>query len=373
MRRTETRLADGRLLYYFDRDDRPPREAVDTRHLEPTHDESELRYDPFLDQWVIVAAHRQARTFQPAESECPLCPSRPGHATEIPEPDYDVVVFENRFPALRMTTADDPAGAGADPQGDADIRPGRGVCEVVAFTPDHDASFAQLDADQAGLVVDAWIDRTTALSAVPGVQQVFCFENRGAEIGVTLAHPHGQIYAYPFVTPRTAQILRSSTAYEQRTGRNLADDVLAAERADGARVVASTPEWTAFVPKAARWPYEVHLYPNTRVPDLAALSAPARDGFAAIYLDVLRRFDALFDGPAPYVSALHQAPVQHGRDQLAFHVELFTSRRAVGKLKYLAGSEAGMDAFTNDIRPETAAERLRATSVPGQADRRAHT
>ncbi len=234
------------------------------------------------------------------------------------------------------------------------------MCEVVAFTPDHEGSFAHLDPGQVELVVAAWIDRTQELAGVPGVEQVFCFENRGAEIGVTLAHPHGQIYGYPFVTPRTAQILRSTAAYEHRTDRNLVDDVLDSERAHGERVVASTPEWTAFVPGAARWPYEVHLYPNRRVPDLASLSAPARQQFAAIYLDLLRRFDSLFDAPAPYVSALHQAPVRHGREWAGLHVELFTSRRAVGKLKFLAGSEAGMDAFTNDIRPETAAARLRA-------------
>lgn len=346
------RLADGRKLIYFDRDDAPVRDQADSRRLLPADDESQLRYDDLLDQWVIIAAHRQDRTFQPAENDCPLCPSRPGHATEVPAPDYDVVVFDNRFPALR------PLGNDVPPSPEPGTRPGVGVCEVVAFTPDHEGSFAHLDPAQVELVVQAWIDRTQELSGVPGVEQVFCFENRGAEIGVTLSHPHGQIYAYPFVTPRTARILQSTQAYQRRTGRNLADDVLASEQSAGTRIVATTDEWTAFVPRAARWPYEVHLYPNRRVPDLAALSCQARTEFGRIYSDVLRRFDRLFEDSAPYISALHQAPVRHGRELLTLHVELFTSRRAPGKLKYLAGSEAGMDAFANDVRPEVAAAQL---------------
>lgn len=363
MKRTKLRLADGRRLIYFDRDDGAVRDQADTRDLTPSGDVSELRYDELLDQWVIVAAHRQERTFQPVENDCPLCPSRPGHATEVPAPDYDVVVFDNRFPALRSpepvpSTGDEPGDVTS--VGDAPgTRPGIGVCEVVAFTSDHDSSFAQLEPSQVELVVEAWIDRTRELSTKPGVEQVFCFENRGADIGVTLAHPHGQIYAYPFVTPRTARVLQSTVAYERRTGRNLADDVLAAERAAKCRVVTTTAEWTAFVPRAARWPYEVHLYPNRRVPDLATLSDRARAEFGTIYSDVLRRFDRLFDDAAPYISALHQPPVRRGRELLALHLELFTSRRAQGKLKYLAGSEAGMDAFANDIQPEVAAERLR--------------
>jgi UDPglucose--hexose-1-phosphate uridylyltransferase len=208
-------------------------------------------------------------------------------------------------------------------------------------------------------VTEALIDRTTALSALPGVAQVYCFENRGAEIGVTQPHPHGQIYAYPFVTPRTARALDGALAYARRTGRNLADDVLAAERAAGERIVLAGPHWTAFVPHAARWPYEVHLYPNRRVPDLASLRPAERAELAIAELDVLGRFARLFDEPAPYISAWHQAPVAAGREQLALHLELFTMRRSSDKLKYLAGSESGMDAFANDILPERAAARLR--------------
>lgn len=175
-----------------------------------------------------------------------------------------------------------------------------------------------------------------------------------------LAHPHGQIYAYPHVTPRTARMLRATADHFQVTGRNLFDDVLAAEREQASRIVLDGSHWTAFVPYAARWPYEVHMYPRCRVPDLAALTDEARSEFGGLYLDLLRRFDRLFDAPAPYISGWHQAPLRAGREHFALHLELFTTRRAHGKLKYLAGSESGMGAFANDISPEAAAQRLRA-------------
>jgi UDPglucose--hexose-1-phosphate uridylyltransferase len=205
----------------------------------------------------------------------------------------------------------------------------------------------------------AWTDRSAELAGQPGVEQVYCFENRGAEIGVTLSHPHGQIYAYPYITPRTDRMLASCASYRRETGSNLFDDILAAEEADSSRIVLRGSHWTAFVPYAAHWPYEVHLYPRRRVPSLVALAGTARAEFCELYLDLLRRFDRLFDRPAPYISAWHQAPVRRGGDDFALHLELFTVRRAPGKLKYLAGSESGMGAFANDITPEAAAGRLR--------------
>lgn len=192
-----------------------------------------------------------------------------------------------------------------------------------------------------------------------GVEQVYCFENRGPEIGVTLSHPHGQIYAYPYVTPRTARMVASCASYRAQTGRNLFDDLLAAEIADGSRLIAAGDHWVAFVPYAAHWPYEVHLYPRRRVGGLPDLRSAERAEFCELYLDVLRRFDRLFDQPAPYVAAWHQAPVRAADDEFALHLELFTIRRAPGKLKYLAGTESGMGAFATDVAPEAAAQRLR--------------
>jgi UDPglucose--hexose-1-phosphate uridylyltransferase len=345
VKKTTTRLADGRELIYYDAEDTADavvRDAVDRRPLEPVATHSELRQDRLLGDTVAIASHRQGRTYHPPADECPLCPSTQDRLSEIPDTDYEVVVFENRFPSLA---------------GDA------GRCEVVCFTSDHDASFADLTEARARLVLDAWIDRTRELSQLPGVVQVFPFENRGKEIGVTLGHPHGQIYGYPFVTPRTSLMLRTLAEHRERTGRNLFDDVLADEIADGRRIVLSSEHWTAFVPHAAHWPYEVHLFPNRRVPDLLALGEDARAEFPRVYLELLRRFDRIFgpdQPPTPYISGWHQAPFgEPARRDFGLHLELFTIRRTSGKLKYLAGSESGMGAFINDVPPEAAALRLR--------------
>jgi UDPglucose--hexose-1-phosphate uridylyltransferase len=342
VKKTTTRLADGRELIYYDTADAVVRDDVDPRPLEPVATTSETRDDRLLGDTVAIASHRQGRTYYPPADQCPLCPSRDGRAGEIPAADYEVVVFENRFPSLA---------------GD------KGRCEVVCFTSEHDASFAALTPERARLVLEVWTDRTRDLSQLPGVVQVYPFENRGKEIGVTLEHPHGQIYGYPFATPRTALMLRSLAEHRERTGRNLFDDVLADERADGRRVVLSGEHWTAFVPYAAHWPYEVHLYPHRRVPDLLGLDEDARAEFPHIYLELLRRFDRIFgpgQPPTPYVSGWHQAPFgTPDRRDFALHLELFTIRRTSGKLKFLAGSESGMGAFVNDVPPESAAHRLR--------------
>jgi UDPglucose--hexose-1-phosphate uridylyltransferase len=361
VRKATVTLADGRKLMYFGDVPERPSDYPDRRRLDPVHAQSQARRDQLLGEWVVIASHRQDRTFQPDPSHCPLCPSTAGRLTEIPAPDYEVVVFENRFPTLGSSDAGDNRDERGDSGGGSLLlgRPAGGRCEVVCFSPRHDASFADLTQGQAAIVMAAWVDRSAELATVPGVEQVFCFENRGAEIGVTLSHPHGQIYAYPYLTPRTDRMLASCASYRNRTGRNLFDDLLDAEQADSRRIVLRGRHWTAFVPYAAHWPYEVHLYPRRRVPDLAALADPARAEFCELYLDLLRRFDRLFGSPVPYISGWHQAPVRHGRDEFALHLELFTIRRAPGKLKYLAGSESGMGAFANDVVPEAAAERLR--------------
>jgi UDPglucose--hexose-1-phosphate uridylyltransferase len=348
VKKTSTRLADGRELIYYDLRDDSVRDAVDRRPLDRTVTTSEIRGDPLLGDSVAIASHRQGRTYHPPADECPLCPSEGDRLSEIPDSSYDVVVFENRFPSLA---------------GDS------GRCEVVCFTSDHNASFASLSEEQAGLVLEAWTDRTSELSHLPSVEQVFCFENRGAEIGVTLQHPHGQIYAYPFTTPRTALMLRSVAAHKEMTGgENLFDAVLERELAEE-RIVLEGDHWVAFVPYAAHWPYEVHLYPKRRVPDLLGLDEAARTEFPKIYLELLRRFDRIFgegEPPTPYIAAWHQAPFGAleefdgvVREDFALHLELFTIRRTSGKLKFLAGSESGMNVFINDVPPERAAERLR--------------
>jgi UDPglucose--hexose-1-phosphate uridylyltransferase len=366
VRRSTDRMADGRELIYFD-DSEPylsgaaDRATPDTRPLPPAAGGgSQLRYDVLTGEWVAIASHRNDRTFLPPLQECPLCPSGRGTVpSEVPAGDYDVVVFENRFPSLTTRAEGAPDLVDGEPLWPA--RPGTGRCEVVCFTADHGTSFVGLTPARTRTVVEAWADRTRELSALDGVAQVFCFENRGAEIGVTLHHPHGQIYAYPFVPPRGAALLRQAADHRARTGGNLLADVLAAERRAGTRVVVSGEHWTAYVPAAARWPVEVHLAPHRDVPDLAALDDAERDELAPVYLDLLRRADRYFDGVTalPYIAGWQQAPVGEGRELGRLYLQLFSVLRAPGKLKYLAGSESGAGAWINDAVPERIAQRLR--------------
>jgi UDPglucose--hexose-1-phosphate uridylyltransferase len=356
--RHATRLSDGRELIYFDERDDLVRTAVDRRELPARAAGAELRYDPLTDEWVAVAAHRQLRTLLPPASECPLCPSSPTRATEIPADQYDVVVFENRFPSFGAAPM--AFEAPAPPTRWNPVRAGGGRCEVIAYTSDHDSSLSALSPQRVRTLMVALADRTQALSAMPEVQQVFCFENRGTDIGVTLHHPHGQIYAYPFLPPRTRATLSAARRHADLHGSNLFADILAAERAASIRVVAENASWTAFVPAAARWPFEIFLAPQRIVADLPGLTDTELDDFGPIYLDILRRLDGVFGVPMPYVSAWHQAPVRTGRDVSHLYLQLFSIRRGVNKLKYLAGSESAMGAFVNDIAPEEAAAMLRA-------------
>jgi len=375
--KSSARLADGREIIYYDESPGLGRASVPDRrpliHLaEPgPPGESGLRWDALAGEWVIIAAQRQDRTFLPPADECPLDPSRNGRLTEIPADDYDVVVFENRFPSLRGAGPGAPPIPGTSPPqpqpggpletAGVPDRPATGRCEVVCFTSDHNASFASLSPRRVRTVLEAWADRTTVLQAMPGIEQVYCFENRGEEIGVTLSHPHGQIYGYPFITPRTGRMLSQARAHAAAGRANLFDELLTGEVAAGTRIVSRNDHWTAFVPAAARWPYEVQLFPARRVASIPELDEDARASFCPLYLDVLRRLDALFDMPLPYIAAWHQAPGgdEFARQEFGLHLQIFSIRRAPGKLKYLAGSESGMGVWINDVLPEDAARRLR--------------
>jgi UDPglucose--hexose-1-phosphate uridylyltransferase len=359
--KTVIRLADDRELLYFDEKLGVDRSQPDRRDLAATHTTSEIRYDVLVDQWVIVASHRQTRTHLPPTDQCPLCPSAPGRPTEIPADDYDVVVFENRFPSLSQGVQTGVVDLGVGLRGDGAFlrRPGIGRCEVVCFTADHDTSFVHLAPQRVATVLAAWTDRMRELSRLEGVEHVFVFENRGEEIGVTLSHPHGQIYAYPFVPPRTMRMIGTAERHRATRGTCLFCTVIAAEEAATARVIAQTPCWVAFVPHAARWPFEVHIYPRRHVPDLTALNQPEREEFPQLYLDVLRRFDGIFGTTMPYIAGWQQAPVRVGHDLAHLFLQVFSIRRAPNKLKYLAGSESAMGVFINDIAPEQAAELLR--------------
>lgn len=359
-------LADGRELIYFDDPGGilPPERAADLRCLGARPETARMRQDPLSGEWVSIAAARQNRVFLPPAHQDPLAPATPENPSEVPS-SYDVAVFENKSPSFGplLTAADAPAGLD-DLQsiGLGRSRTAVGRCEVVCFSPATEGSFGSLSVTRARTVIEAWAERTHALSRLSGIEQVFPFENRGEAIGVTLAHPHGQIYAYPYVTPRTQRLIDSIGSF----GPTLFADILASEQA-GERVILRGEHWSAFVPFAARWPVEVHLLPHRHVADLAGTTLPERDELAVLYRRLLRGIDALYPTPTPYIAAWHQAPVNTHRADIRLMLQLTSPRRAVDKLKYLAGSEAAMGAWIGDVTPEQAAATIRAAVARADA------
>ncbi|MCU1523639.1 MAG: galactose-phosphate uridylyltransferase [Microbacteriaceae bacterium] len=351
----EHRLADGRELIYFDDADSklPPERKPDARALDPRPATATMRQDPLTGEWISIAASRQNRVFLPPADQDPLAPATADNPSEIPDA-YDVAVFENRSPSFgpEIGEAFDPAELTTIGLGRT--LPSIGRCEVVSFSPEHEGAFGSISRSRARTVIEAWADRTAVLSALPGIQQVFPFENRGEAIGVTLRHPHGQIYSYPYVTPRTTRLLESI----ERFGADLFERILEFE-GTSERVVLRGEHWTAFVPFAARWPIEVHMLPHRHIPDFAATNDEERDELAGLYLRLLRAIDALYETPTPYIAAWHQAPVRVGRRDIRLMLQVTSPRRAENKLKYLAGSEAAMGAWIGDVTPEQSAAFIR--------------
>ncbi|MBX3100251.1 MAG: galactose-1-phosphate uridylyltransferase [Salinibacterium sp.] len=347
----ETTLADGRaLIYYDDADTSLTADRVtDARTLDPRPDTATMRQDPLTGEWISIAAARQNRVFLPPTDQDPLAPATPSNPSEVPS-NYDVVVFENRSPSFGPALGElDLTGIGL-----GRTAPSHGRCEVVSFSPEHEGSFGSLTESRARTVIEAWADRTAFLSCLPGVQQVFPFENRGEAIGVTLHHPHGQIYSYPYITPRTRRLIESIEAF----GPGLFESILQFEIASE-RVVLQGEHWTAYVPFAARWPLEVHMLPHRQIPDFAATSSAERSELAGLYLRLLRGLDALYSTPTPYIAAWHQAPVVESRADIRLMLQVTSPRRAESKLKYLAGSESAMGAWIGDIPPEQSAQFIR--------------
>jgi UDPglucose--hexose-1-phosphate uridylyltransferase len=344
-------LADGRELIYFDDEgstltgDR----RQDARTLDPRAATAEMRLDALTGDWVSIASHRNKRAFLPPANACPLCPTTESNPSELPDL-FDVAVFENKSPSF----GPDLGAAAPDQFGFGVSAPATGRCEVVVFSPKHSGSLGEMPVNRVRTVIEAWRARTEALQSLPGVVEVFPFENRGQEIGVTLHHPHGQIYAYPFVTPTTQKLLQSIERY----GDNFFEDLLNFERGSS-RVVLQSDSFTAYVPFAARWPIELHLLPNREVSDFTGLTTAELDELAQVYSRLLRAMDGVYPTPTPYISAWHQAPLISGRERVRMQLQITSPRRAADKLKYLAGSESAKGAFISDVTPESVAEVLR--------------
>jgi UDPglucose--hexose-1-phosphate uridylyltransferase len=320
---------------------------------------SELRWNPVLEEWVITATQRQDRTFFPPPEYCPLCPTKPGaFPTEIPAEDYDIVVFENKFPSLRRNPPE-PAVEGTELM---PVRPAAGVCEVVCYTSDHNTELAKLPLEKIEKLVHVWADRFEELGSRPEVEFVFLFENKGKEIGVTLTHPHGQIYAYPFIPPVLERELRGCKKHYDAHGECLLCRLVQDELEDGRRIVAQNEGFVALIPFFARYPYEVHILPREHRAAITDFDDVEKHGLAEILQKVIQKYNNLWDRSFPYIMVTHQRPTD-GQEypHYHYHIEFYPPYRTPDKLKYLAGSEAGAGAFINDTLAEEKAQILRDT------------
>jgi UDPglucose--hexose-1-phosphate uridylyltransferase len=295
---------------------------------------SELRFNELHGEQVDYAIHRQERTFLPSRDHCPLCPTHPGGPqTEIHFPSFEIAVFDNRFPAFETP---------------------HGAAEVVVYTDDHDASFGTLAPERAEALMWVWRHRYTELGSRKDIAYVFIFENRGVAVGVTLHHPHGQIYGYPFLPP----VPELEIAADARLGGCAPCALIERELHDGRRVIHENDAVLAYVPYAARWPYEVHVAMREHRPSLTDCDADELRGLASALQAVAQGYDALFDRPFPYVMAVHQAPTGEIRAG-HLHVEFYPPLRSAEKMKFAAGSEQGAGTFISDILPEATAAELR--------------
>jgi len=336
--RHEVRHPDGRAVYLFGEYSPAP---SGYQLPESPAGSYERRWNPLRAEWVLVAASRQGRTFLPGRSDCPLCPSIAGRSTEIPASGFKLAVFENRFPAMKAEA-------------------GGGACEVVVYTDRHDASLNTLSPAQLSDLMEVWANRYEQLGSRPDVKYVYIFENRGEAVGVTLHHPHGQIYGYPFIPPVAATELRAGRAFARRTGRCLQCDLVSEERKARDRFLFMEAGIVAYVPSYARWPYEVHVVPVRHLGSLTDLSKAGRSALGRALQRVTQAYDRLFDVPMPYMMVVHQRPTDGQlHPEAHLHVEFYPLMRIPGRLKFLAGGEVGAGTFVADGLPEVKAAELR--------------
>ncbi len=318
---------------------------------------SELRWHPLLQEWVITSTERQDRTFLPPKDYCPLCPERAGGApTEIPVRSYRTVAFLNRFPSLRPDPPT-PAVQGTDLH---PVTPAEGVCEVLVYAPEHDATLATQPVEKIEELIYMWRDRYAELAALDFVRYVYIFENKGEAIGVTLHHPHGQLYAFPFIPPRLERELNAQAEYRRATNRCLVCDIVTQEREDSRRRVVEGDAFFAGIPFYARYPYEVHVWANEHRSSLNDLTAAEILDLARVLKEVMGRYDALWGLSMPYMMVLKQLPTDgRGPEADHFRVEFYPPLRTANKLKYLASVESGAGTFINDTLAEEKAAELR--------------
>ncbi|MGE5583850.1 MAG: galactose-1-phosphate uridylyltransferase [Bacillota bacterium] len=326
---------------------------------------SELRWHPFLEEWVITATHRQNRTFLPPDDYCPLCPTKPGgFPTEVPSANYDIVVFENKFPSLQKTPPyPEVTGTLISP-----VAPAKGICEVVLYSPEHNGSLALMPISRIRNLIKVWQDRYLELGAKDFIKYVLIFENKGEAVGVTLHHPHGQIYGFPFVPPRLQKELDASRRYYQKNKQCLFCNSLREEFSDGRRIVLEGDRFAAYIPFFARYPYEVYLAPKRHLASLADFTPEDVADLAVVLKGLLVKYDLLFEISFPYIMVIHQAPTDGGDyPDYHLHFEFYPPLRTAKKLKFLAGCESGAGNYINDTLAEEKAAELRAVGPSDMA------
>jgi len=307
-----------------------------------------MRWHPLRGEWVAYASFRQNRTFLPPPEYNPLsrCQEK-GFPTELPQGDYEVAVFDNLFPSL-LRSADFPAN---------------GACEVVVFDENPRGSLGKLSLERIELILEVWGERTFDLAS-QGLQYVMPFENRGIEVGVTLHHPHGQIYSYPFIPPVPLRELEMQKKYYDEFGKGLLEEMVRQECLHKERLISEKESAVAFIPECARYPYEAWVLPKAPVLHLDKLTRDERRDLALVLKETLLKLDGLWDRPMPYLMVLHQAPTDglpHREAHL--HFEIYPALRTKDRLKYLAGTEIGAGMFANDTLPEEKAKELREVKV----------
>jgi UDPglucose--hexose-1-phosphate uridylyltransferase len=349
---------DGRHLTLYSRRPIDPNVSAPSPFAEPLNGSPHLRWHPLRGEWVTYAAYRQGRTFLPPPEYNPLAVTADtAHPTELPAGDWDVAVFDNRFPSLAVPSAEPPALI-------VPTAPAAGCCEVVVFTQDPQASLGKLPLAHIDLLLQTWGDRTARLARRGGIAYVLPFENRGAEVGVTLHHPHGQIYAYPVVPPVPSRMQQEAQQHYSKTGRGALQDLIEKESREGTRILYAGAHAVAFVPVCARYPYEVWVAPIEPVENFNQLGGEQRADLARALKTVLLKYDALWQRPFPYLMAWYQAPTDgrpHPESHL--HAEFYPPYRTRDRLKYLAGTEIAAGFFAMDALPEEKARELQQVEV----------
>jgi UDPglucose--hexose-1-phosphate uridylyltransferase len=361
MHTLELTKPDGRRLTLYSR---APLEAglqAPSPFPEPLNAAAHLRWHPLRGEWVTYAAFRQDRTFLPPPEYNPLAVmTDPANPTEVPAGTWEIAVFDNRFPSLAAPVD----GAATPPELIVPTAPADGQCEVVVFTQDPKSSLGALPLAHIDLLLQVWGDRTRRIGAREDIRYVLPFENRGAEVGVTLHHPHGQIYAYPVVPPVPARMQQVALEHHRKHGRGVLQELIGKERADSRRMLYEGPHAVAFVPVCARYPYEAWVAPIEPVEGFADLTQAQRADLAKALKTVLLKYDGLWQRPLPYLMAWYQAPTDGSRHpESHLHAQLYPPYRTRDRLKYLAGTEIAAGFFAMDALPEDKASELQQVEV----------